>query len=140
MNINNPILLFISEMQIKPTVNYHLTSEMDSLKMMRDILSGVWMKKKLPGDGSRGINTASIENNGEGPQKSKNKTSINLTAVYGAKENDISLPNCSHCKTVKYSQFSRYRAKLNAGNKWINEDTLTMGYYLVLKEAVTLSL
>lgn len=61
------------------------------------------MKKKLPGDGSRGINTASIENNGERPQKSKNKTSINLTAVYGAKENDISLSNCSHCKIVKYN-------------------------------------
>lgn len=32
---------------------------------------------------AREINTASIENNGEGPQKS-----INLTAVYGSKENE----------------------------------------------------
>lgn len=46
------------------------------------------MKNKLPGDEAREINTASIENNGEGPQKFKNKTSINLTAVYGSKENE----------------------------------------------------
>lgn len=52
---------------------------------------------------AREINTASIENNGEGPQKFKNKTSINLTAVCGTKENDISLPNCYHCKAVKYT-------------------------------------
>ena len=49
---------------------------------------------------AREINTASIENNGEGPQKFKNKTSINLTAVYGSKENESV---CQTAVTVRLS-------------------------------------
>lgn len=48
---------------------------------------------------ARDINTVSIENNV--PMKNQNKTSVNLTTEYESQENDISLSNRCHCKSVK---------------------------------------